>query len=266
MAIITSEAEGLLYTMGRGNDGQLGHGDRDDLDRFRPVTTLDRVTSVSCGNAQTAVIANGGNVYTFGYGERGQLGIGKMDFVPHPVMVRNVPNAISVSCATGRTAIVASKDGGTLYMCGAFVCEYIENEDVDHSGDDDQLFPGKIKGIKDVIFVSCASFHTALITKDGSLYTFGGNEDGELGHGDTIPRKIPTKVDAINGVTKVSCGDDYTAVIANRSLFVFGSNEDNQLECGNENQILSPREIRKRVIDISCGSSTNGIIVDESHY
>jgi len=35
------------------------------------------------------------------------------------------------------------------------------------------------------------------VTEDGKLYTFGGGEHGQLGHGDKFNRVVPTLVQAL---------------------------------------------------------------------
>ena len=40
----------------------------------------------------------------------------------------------------------------------------------------------------------CASTHTLLVTRDGGMWTWGRNDDGELGLGDCTPRTSPARV------------------------------------------------------------------------
>lgn len=42
---------------------------------------------------------------------------------------------------------------------------------------------GELAG-KTVVGVSCGATHTAAITDEGKVYTFGGGVSGQLGHGD----------------------------------------------------------------------------------
>ncbi|XP_038064985.1 ultraviolet-B receptor UVR8-like isoform X2 [Patiria miniata] len=62
---------------------------------------------------------------------------------------------------------------------------------------------------KNVVKVSCGSRHTAAISEDGCLYTWGWDAYGQLGHGDALTRDIPTMVKCIREdqrVIDVSCG------------------------------------------------------------
>ena len=50
--------------------------------------------------------------------------------------------------------------------------------------------------------------HTAALTKEGKVFTWGRNKYGQLGHGDKKDRHIPTKVESLDGlvIVKIACG------------------------------------------------------------
>ena len=59
---------------------------------------------------------------------------------------------------------------------------------------------GSLSG-KVVVFISAGYRHSAAVTDDGSLYTWGEGDFGRLGHGDSQSRFLPTRVKV-----SVSCG------------------------------------------------------------
>ena len=61
--------------------------------------------------------------------------------------------------------------------------------------------------------------HSAVITDDGDVYTFGANQFGQLGHGSDAPNNMPHKVMALHDkpVLFVACGDTFT-VAATKGL------------------------------------------------
>lgn len=63
--------------------------------------------------------------------------------------------------------------------------------------------------------VSCGGFHTAVITNTGALYTFGGGEHGQLGHGDKVNKLVPCLVQEIRNqvVVSVTCGWSHSAIL-----------------------------------------------------
>ena len=63
--------------------------------------------------------------------------------------------------------------------------------------------------------IECGTFHTAGLTKNGEVFTWGLNENGQLGHGDNYSRRVPTKVAGLDGlfITQISCGNYHTAAL-----------------------------------------------------
>ena len=63
--------------------------------------------------------------------------------------------------------------------------------------------------------ISCGPHHTAAVSSNGELFTWGGGFDGKLGHGDFNGRRVPTKVEIPGGekVVKVACGSYHTAAV-----------------------------------------------------
>ena len=87
--------------------------------------------------------------------------------------------------------------------------------------------------MENVASVAAGQYHMAVIKTDGSLWTWGNNEFGQLGQGPVqlSARHTPGKV--MDGVAAVSCGYDHTAIIkTDGSLWVWGSDRYGQLGGG----------------------------------
>jgi RCC1 and BTB domain-containing protein len=65
--------KGIVFTWGRGINGQLGHGSILNEDSVRPVNALSTsfVIDISCGESHTLALTNQGEVYTWGGGQLG---------------------------------------------------------------------------------------------------------------------------------------------------------------------------------------------------
>lgn len=56
--------------------GQLGHGDLENCDSFREISTLGCVTSkIACGLWHSVCVTEAGDVFSWGWNESGQLGV-----------------------------------------------------------------------------------------------------------------------------------------------------------------------------------------------
>jgi E3 ubiquitin-protein ligase HERC2 len=70
--------DGKLYTWGSSSYGRLGHGDREDLNVPKQVSSISSkiIVEVSCGHgdAHTLLRTSDGAVYSFGDTDHGKLG------------------------------------------------------------------------------------------------------------------------------------------------------------------------------------------------
>ena len=66
--------------------------------------------------------------------------------------------------------------------------------------------------------ITCGSDHTVALTKKGEVFTWGLNNNGQLGHGDRKPRTVPTKVAGLDWlvITQISCGYQHTAALTGK--------------------------------------------------
>ncbi|XP_032385019.1 X-linked retinitis pigmentosa GTPase regulator isoform X2 [Etheostoma spectabile] len=73
-----------VYTFGRGQYGQLGHGTfLFEVDLPKPLEHFcnSSIKHIACGENHTAVITKSGFLYTFGDGRHGKLGLGEENFI-----------------------------------------------------------------------------------------------------------------------------------------------------------------------------------------
>ena len=66
--------------------------------------------------------------------------------------------------------------------------------------------------------IQCGALHTVGLTKKGEVFTWGDNDDGQLGHADKTYRSVPTKIAALDGlfITNISCGYNHTAALTDK--------------------------------------------------
>ena len=73
--------------------------------------------------------------------------------------------------------------------------------------------------------VACGFKHTACITEDGELWTWGEGRHGQLGHSDFKSYGEPKKLELSVKVEKVLCGANHTIFMdSDRKLYAFGDN------------------------------------------
>ncbi|XP_027879627.1 X-linked retinitis pigmentosa GTPase regulator [Xiphophorus couchianus] len=103
-----------VYTFGRGQYGQLGHGTFEfELHLPKPLECFHNSSArrIACGENHTAVITNAGLLYTFGDGRYGKLGLQQENFINQfsPTLCTRFLkyNVQSVSCGGHHTLVLA---------------------------------------------------------------------------------------------------------------------------------------------------------------
>ena len=89
----------------------------------------------------------------------------------------------------------------------------------------------------DVKQISCGMYHTVILKNDGSLWSCGWNEDGQLGTGLDVSssnKKSFTQVTTnTDNVKQISCGNNHTFIVKNDgSIWSCGYNYYGQLGLG----------------------------------
>jgi alpha-tubulin suppressor-like RCC1 family protein len=107
--------------------------------------------------------------------------------------------------------------------------------------------------------VASGADHSVGIAADGTVWTWGGNAQGQLGDGTMEDRSTPVQVLGLSNVTKIAAGSRYTlALRSDGTVWSWGSNHVGQLGLGHSGDpqrrprgVLLPGPI----VDISAGTS-----------
>ncbi|WP_264902958.1 chromosome condensation regulator RCC1 [Vibrio sp. STUT-A11] len=250
--------EGKLWTWGRNNKGQTGHGYISTLDEDNHPTTPTElavtseeqaVSFVSLAFNQNASIAldSTGQVWAWGDGDGGQLGLGEdddvlsEDDVLSPQKISSLENIISV--ARGYDHTVVLDDLGQVYTFGENDKGQLGNNSIEDSD-----FPVKVE-ISDIIQIEAGSDSTYALDINGNLYGWGQNSNGQLGQGqDNIDDiLIPTLIDFPEKITSFAAGKAHVIAIGESGqLYGWGLNASNQL--GNDEDESWPRELYEATV------------------
>ena len=87
------------------------------------------------------------------------------------------------------------------------------------------------------------SIATAAVKTDGTMWTWGDNSQGQLGHGDVVNRSSPVQVGALSTWSEVAAGQHTLAIKTDGTLWAWGRNQQGQI--GNNSRIYcsSPVQI-----------------------
>nr|XP_033805364.1 X-linked retinitis pigmentosa GTPase regulator [Geotrypetes seraphini] len=176
--------DGKLFMWGDNCEGQIGQANETNVCAPQQVNIGKQVSWVSCGYYHSAFVTWTGELYTFGEPENGKLGLPPEHLKNHrvPQLVPGISGKVAmVSCGGGHTVALTESDVYTFGLGqfgqlghGTFTFEVAVPRPVE------QLRKQKIQ------YIACGENHTAVITGNGLLYTFGDGRHGKLGLGEEI--------------------------------------------------------------------------------
>jgi alpha-tubulin suppressor-like RCC1 family protein len=238
---IVLTSTGQVYTAGTG--GALGGGSRFDEFRHPTAITLSGLSGLpvqaAAGGSLSLVLTSEGQVYSFGNDDSGQLGNGTVsneeDATP---AVITLPGATgpAVQVAAGREFSLVVTSTGQLYAFGENGDGQLGNPEGwgSYPTPEEVTLPG---AMGPVVQVAAGEYHTIALTSSGQLYTFGSNEEGQLGNGSSSRQQWAPAEIALPGATglpvQVAAGWEDTMVLTSTGqLYMFGNNTYGQLGNG----------------------------------
>lgn len=197
-------------------------------------------------------------LYGWGYNSEGNLGLGfASDEPPRPTRIPFPPTAKPVHLSTGEGHTVTLTKDGKIFAFGKNTHGQIGNGS---TLDQVQVIEVKLTITLDarrqirVSQIACGSYHSVALSDDGSVYTWGANDKGQLGEGSKIGQNpTPKRIQMEDKVIKISCGKHHTlALTEHGEIYTWGSNHHGQLGIGSTSKSRAPVriEIETRVTDI----------------
>ena len=188
-------SDGTVYAWRRNNSGQLGKNDATDAHIPAAVQTLGTpmagkvIVQLVAGNSQSMALASDGTVYTWGWNQYGQPGNGTTtnSRIPVAVVTTGTPLAgkIISQIAAGNAHALAMTDDGTVYTWGWNQYGQLGNNSTINSS-----LPVIVKttgtplaGKMITQIASGGSPNSLVLANDGTMYTWGWGQHGQLGNG-----------------------------------------------------------------------------------
>jgi len=189
---IAIKTDGSRWAWGTNSEGQLGDGTNLNFtykqSPFQIGTETDW-SSVSAGSFHTMAIKEDGSLWAWGRNREGQLGDGTTDSKYVPTRIGQETDWSSVSAGEAHT--IAVKKDGSLWVWGLN-----GNGQLGDGTTDSKYVPTRIDTTTDWSFVGkfWSGTVTVAIKKDGSLWVWGRNNEGQLGDGTTTDRLVPVRI------------------------------------------------------------------------
>lgn len=111
-----------------------------------------------------------------------------MGNVDTPEQVKNLTDIVSID--KGHSHNIAAKNDGTVWTWGNNKKGQIGNG----KAENESFLVSQVQGITDASAVSAGGEHSVVLKKDGTIWSWGSNEKGQLGDGTNDDRLTPVKV------------------------------------------------------------------------
>lgn len=264
------DTDGNLYAWGNNNQNQIGNGDVSKSDVLMPwkvngsgdIAADTKIVEVSAGFGHSMALDSVGNVYIWGYNTTGQVGNGESGSgitVPLPWKVNGgVGTSGDISSDTKIIAIAAGHRHSTaIDAFGNFYAWGQDGYGQIGNGDDsgNVVYPWKMNGNggidhpitthTKIVAMSGRFATTIIVDSEGNMYTFGLNDNGQIGNGevtDTVRIKVPWKVNGSGDmpsdakiVSVVAASNHSLALDSAGNMYAWGKNAEGQVGNGDSN-------------------------------
>jgi alpha-tubulin suppressor-like RCC1 family protein/rhodanese-related sulfurtransferase len=201
---VALKADGSLWAWGSNGSGQLGDGTR--VAQLKPVKVpgLSEVVEAVCGSENTVVLKKDGTVFCWGANGSGQLGDGTKTEKLQPVQVLDLDQVMAI--AGGSNFNIALKKDGTLWSWGSDTFGELGDgksvESVDEcipcGGKNNVYYYDKPKPVPvtdghEVVMVTCGPSYAMMVKTDGTIWSWGLNNYGQLAEGSMVEHMTPVQ-------------------------------------------------------------------------
>ncbi|KXG26580.1 E3 ubiquitin-protein ligase HERC2-like [Sorghum bicolor] len=204
-------------------------------------------SQVVAGPEHSIVVTAKGDVYSFGANSSGQLGLGNTEGQCKPCLIRSLQGIRITQAAVGSRRTMLVSDTGSVYVFGQDSFAGLESAGSYTSS------PKVVESLKGIFVVqaSVGGYFSAVLSREGQVYTFCWGRDARLGH-----RSNPTDLEPrlLSGplehalVVQIAAGNCYLLMLAYQptgmSVYSIGCGEGGKLGHGCEEKLRIPRMIK----------------------
>ena len=268
--VMVQKSDSTIWAWGGGNCGQIGDGTSHDRPHPVQITALPNVKAVAAGWIYSVAVKSDGTAWAWGDDQYGQLGDQRyLGQSRTPVQVPEVSGLTAVSAgayhatavksdgtvwewgaldpyspalpaqvagltgvksvAAGYSHSVAVKSDGTVWSWGS---DY-EGELGDGNTHTFSSTPVQTQGLSGFTAVAAGNCFTVALKSDGTVWSWGNNENGQLGDGTYTARSTPVQVVGIANAFAIAAGAFHAvAAVKGGSVYTWGYNGNGQLGNG----------------------------------
>ncbi|WP_085053197.1 InlB B-repeat-containing protein, partial [Candidatus Magnetominusculus xianensis] len=264
--------DGTVWAWGLNGSGELGNGTIGEYESRKvpeQVSGLSGVIAIAGGQGISMALKSDGTVWAWGENSYGQLGNGtNTNYETTPVQVSGLSGVIAINSAFGET-FLALKSDGTVWVWGWNGGRYGDGTTITRNTPVQVHGANNVGYLTGVIAISTGYTSSSMVLKsDGTVWTWGMNNYGQLGDGTTMNRNTPVQVHGANnvgyltGVIAISTGREQSMVLKNDgTVWTWGWNYSGKLGDGTTIDRHTPVQVLfPATVTVTPSAGTGGTI------
>jgi len=246
------KSDGTVWAWGNNDGGKLGDGTTAQRGVPVQVKGLTSVTRIAAGISHSLALKSDGTVWAWGNNKYGQIGNTQSST---PVQVSGLTDVATI--AAGGNHNLALKKDGTVWAWGYNYSGQLG--DGSYGNGANKYIPVKVSGLTDIIAIASGNEHSLAVKKDGTVWAWGYNGNGQLGINSTSNSSTPIKVNNLVNITGIAAGSVHSlALDVDGKVYAWGYNGDAGLGDGTYTNRLVPVQVINLadIVEIASGSSS----------
>lgn len=239
--------DGTVWAWGENFHGTLGNGTNVDSKLPVQVTGLMNATQIAIYGAHCLALKADGTVWYWGDGLNGAL-----QSYNTAVQMTGISDVISISA--GAHHVMALKSDGTVWTWGT---NWQGQLGIGAAADAYSSVPVQVINLTKVKKISAKGYHSIAMKKDGTIWSWGYNEYGQLGDGNNADSNVPVQVNNLTGTVVMCVAGAYhtIAMKGDGTIWAWGSNENYTYK--NITGALGNGTVRSSVIPLQIGNGSD---------
>jgi len=235
------KTDGTLWSWGYVLYGALGDNTLTNKSSPVQIGSLTTWSKISTGWWHSLAIKTDGTLWSWGYNAQGSIGDGTTINRSSPVQVGALTTWLNAGGGNYHSA--ATKTDGTLWSWGRNNYGQL-GQNIDTAIK--RSSPVQVGALTTWLNVVCGAYNTLALKTDGTIWSWGYNNAGQVGDGTTINRSSPVQIGSLSNWSFInSSALGSRCFIANSSgqIFAFGENGAGSLGTGNTVNYSSPVQV-----------------------
>ena len=147
-------------------------------------SSVDRpqVVALAAGLDFSLALMSDGTVFSWGFNGNGELGLGSSDYQDIHHLPQKIPYLSNIVAITaGWNHALALDRDGNVWAWGNNHSGQLGNGEIKDKFPYGEPVPVRVIGLSDIMSVAAGEGFSLALTRDGTLYAWGSNVNGELG-------------------------------------------------------------------------------------